>query len=178
MSHQSSVRRNMELQYWMSTFRTMTTESALLTGFCFGGMRAAAGSDLYILNMFYLAVTACSMGFGTLCISTASFSLIFGTQRALMGEQAYKSLDIAVATIKTKSYHCFYFFITQMAFFWLSSFLLMWILFTPIVALTANGVLGICLFFFITNGVELFDLLYISDDNAIDHHFGEQQSDG
>ena len=63
----------MELTYWMGTFRTMTTESSLLTGFCFAGMRAAQGSDLWLLNMFYLAVTACSMGFGLLCISTATF---------------------------------------------------------------------------------------------------------
>ena len=57
----------------------------------------------------------------------------------------------------------------------------MWILYTPIVALTANGVLGLCLFFFITNGAELFDLLYISDDQAIDHMFGtsdDKQSRG
>ena len=63
----------MELEYWMGTFRTMTTESALLTGFCFGGMRAAQGSTLWVLNMFYLSMTACSMGFGLLCISTATF---------------------------------------------------------------------------------------------------------
>ena len=62
----------MELEYWLSTFKTLTTESSLLTGFCFAGMRAAAGGEYPILNMFYLAVTACSMGFGTLCISTAS----------------------------------------------------------------------------------------------------------
>mmetsp|Transcript_27821 Transcript_27821/g.32711 ORF Transcript_27821/g.32711 Transcript_27821/m.32711 type:complete len:103 (+) Transcript_27821:29-337(+) len=101
----------MELQYWLSTFRTLTTESSLLTGFMFAGMRAAEGGEFAILNLFYLAVTSCSMGFGTLCISTASFSMMFGTQRALMGEEAYKSMDIAVETMKQKSYHCFYFFL-------------------------------------------------------------------
>ena len=89
-----------------------------------------------------------------------------------MGEEAYKSLDVAVAIVKQKSYHCFYFFLTQLGFFWISCFLLMWVLFDTVVALTANSVLGICLFFFISNGVELFDLLYITDDQAIDHHFG------
>ena len=63
----------MELTYWMSTFRTMTTESSLLTGFCFAGMRAAEGSTNYVLNGFYLSMTAISMGFGLLCISTATF---------------------------------------------------------------------------------------------------------
>ena len=68
-----SMGRNMELNYWMSTFRTMTTMSSLLTGFCFAGMRAAQGSTLWVLNMFYLAVTATSMGFGLLCMSTGTF---------------------------------------------------------------------------------------------------------
>jgi hypothetical protein len=57
----------------MSTFRTMTAESSMLTGFTFAGMRAAQGGEYPVLNMFYLAVTACSMGFGLLCISTATF---------------------------------------------------------------------------------------------------------
>jgi len=48
----------------------------------------------------------------------------------------------------------------------------MWILYNPVVALTANGVLLVCLFFFLSNGAELFDLLYIRDDQAIDHFFG------
>ena len=45
----------------------------------------------------------------------------------------------------------------------------MWILFNPVVALTGNGVLGLCLLFFVSNGLELVDLLYITDDQAIDH---------
>ena len=82
-------------------------------------------------------------------------------------------MDIAVEAIKGKSFHCFYFFLTQISFFFASCFMLMWILYNPIVALTANGILAITLFIFLTNGAELFDLLYISDDEAIDHNFGD-----
>ena len=82
-------------------------------------------------------------------------------------------MDIAVEVMKQKSYHCFYFFIVQLCFFFISAFLLMWIEFSPIVAITANSVLGLCLFFFVTNGAELIDLLYISDEMAIDGQFGE-----
>lgn len=86
-----------------------------------------------------------------------------------MGEEAYKSMDIAVDVLKRKSYHCMYYYLAQLSFFFISSFLLMWILYTPIVALTANGVLGVCLFFFVTNGAELAELLYISDEQAVDN---------
>lgn len=87
-------------------------------------------------------------------------------------------MDIAVEAIKEKSYHCFYFFLTQICFFFASCFLLMWVLFNPIVALTGNGVLSVTLFLFVSNGAELFDLLYISDENAVDHNFGESPSRG
>ena len=94
----------------MSTFRTLTTQSSMLTGFCFGGMHAAQGSEAWRLNLVFLAVTASSMGFGLLCITTATFvsvsillltpscfqSLIFGTQRALMGDHALASMDTAI----------------------------------------------------------------------------------
>ena len=85
------------------------------------------------------------------------------------GKGAYESMDQAVEVLKQKSFHSFYFFLTQLCFFFVSAFLLMWILYTPIVALTANGVLALTLFFFVTSGVELFDLLYITDEQAIGH---------
>lgn len=92
-----------------------------------------------------------------------------------MGEQAFKSMDTAVETLKQKSFQSFYLFIAQLCCFFLSAFLLMWVLYTPIVALTANIVLGICLFFFVTNGAELIDLLYINDEDAINHVFGDDE---
>lgn len=63
-----------------------------------------------------------------------------------------------------------------MTLFFLSAFLLMWIIYLPIVALTANAVLALTAFFFVTNGAELIDELYITDDNAIDAHFGDKES--
>ena len=53
----------------------------------------------------------------------------------------------------------------------------MWIIYSPIVALTANAVLALTAFFFVTNGAELIDQLYITDDDAIDAHFGDKDND-
>ena len=44
----------------------------MLTGFAFAGMAGAAGSDAYKLSIIYLAVTAISMGFGLLVVTTSS----------------------------------------------------------------------------------------------------------
>ena len=86
-------------------------------------------------------------------------------------------MDIAVNTLKEKSFQSFYYFIAQLCCFFASAFLLMWIIYTPVVALTSNIVLGFCLFFFVTNGAELVDLLYISDDQAIDAQFGDKSDE-
>jgi len=48
-------------------------------------MKAAAGSDAQILNLIFLAINACSMGFGLLCITSSTLCLIFGRERALLG---------------------------------------------------------------------------------------------
>ena len=103
----------MELNYWMSTFKSLTTMSSMLTGFAFYSMRGAQDSDDTVLNIAYLATAACSMGFGTLCISTASLCIMFGNEKSLMGGgEALKSLNEAIDTLKSKSHECFYYFVT------------------------------------------------------------------
>jgi hypothetical protein len=89
----------MELQYWIETFRAMTHNASMLTGnktllfenfigFAFGAMYSAHGSEQHFLNLVFLSITACSMGFGLLCITTATLCLIFGTERALFGKDS------------------------------------------------------------------------------------------
>jgi len=135
----------------------MTTQASLLTGFCFGAMRGAADGENKTLIMIYLAFTSCSMGFGLLTISTASFCLIFGNEKALMGGVgALSSMEMAIDTLRAKSHQCFYCFVIQLFCFHLSSFLLMWILYNKVVALTVNIVLLTFLFFFVRNGYEIF----------------------
>lgn len=119
----------MELQYWITTFKTMTTNSSLLTGkhkqaykcfylgFTFTAMAAATGSESQRLSMVFLAITACSMGFGLLCITSASLCLMFGREKALLGggtvtEDALQAMDTAIAHLKKKSHQCFFYFIT------------------------------------------------------------------
>ena len=56
--------------------------------------------------------------------------------------------------------------------FHLSSFMLMWVLYDAPVAIAINIILAIFLYFFISNGMELLDLLYITDDQATSNSFG------
>ena len=58
--------------------------------------------------MVFLAINACSMGFGLLCITSSTLCLMFGQERALLGggrkgEDALQAMDAAILILKTKS---------------------------------------------------------------------------
>ena len=134
--------KQMELTYWTRTFRTLTMESSLLTGFSFGGMAAIAEfkGEVKQLNMIYLSATASSMGFGLCCITTASFCLMLGPGKALRAANV-EQIDETINHLKDKSHLGFFFFVLQLCCFHLSSFSLMWICYSPLVAFITNLVL-------------------------------------
>jgi hypothetical protein len=57
----------------------MASQSALLAGFCYGGLSLEIGKKVNGFVAFgYLSTTTCGMAFGLLCITIAAFvSLIF-----------------------------------------------------------------------------------------------------
>ena len=160
--------KEMELNYWIRTFTTLTTESALLCGFSFSGLSAIAnykGHQTY-LNMGYLITTAISMGFGLLCVTTASFCLMLGPGKALRAS-SMKGIEETIEHMKEKSYMCFWFFITELLFFHISSFMLMWIMYSPFVALVINVILFLFLLQFITEGQDIIEQLFVREDQAV-----------
>ena len=65
--------REKELNYWSTTFQTMASQSALLAGFCYGGLSMEIEGKVPGLIQFgYLATTTGGMGFGLLCITMAA----------------------------------------------------------------------------------------------------------
>ena len=63
----------------------------------------------------------------------------------------------AVENMKMESTPCFMFFILQMLFFHISSFLLMWLFYPVKVALIINVILAVFLLIFVKNGWEIFE---------------------
>lgn len=81
-------------------------------------------------------------------------------------------MDKAILTLKQKSKESFIFFILQLILFHLSSFLLMWITYSNGVSIIVNLVLGVFLVFFVQNGIELNNLLALSENDVIDTDLG------
>ena len=79
---------------------------------------------------------------------------MFGQGRALRGE-GLNAIDTAIDHLKSKSFVCFKYFMFELLFFHISSFLLMWIYYRFLTALILNVILGIFLLLFVRNGLEI-----------------------
>eukprot|EP00347_Sterkiella_histriomuscorum_P009251 403341927 len=107
---------------------------------------------------------------------TASFCLMFGQGRALRGE-GMEAIDVAIVNLQEKSHQCFKFFMFELLFFHISSFLLMWIYYRFLVALIINIILGLFLILFVKNGYEIYSELWIDEQNAVSSKFKTFQDD-
>ena len=81
------------------------------------------------------------------------------------------SMHKAVENMKQESTHCFTFFILQLLFFHVSSFLLMWLYYPVKVAFFINLILLAFLVVFVKNGWEIYDKLYVKDAEAVTGQF-------
>lgn len=124
-----------------------------------------------LIQFGYLATTTGGMGFGLLCITIAALCGMLGPGLALRGGEGANSMHKAVENMKIESKHCFMFFMLQLLFFHMSSFLLMWTLYSKTVAFIINIILGIFLFLFIWNGKDIYDKLAVSDTEAVSGKF-------
>ena len=152
----------------------MAGQSAMLAGFCYSGISLSKADDLKFssfVSFGYLASTTAGMGFGLLTIVVAALCSMLGPGLALRGSEGAQSMHKAVETMKDESIGCFYYFIGQLLFFHISSFLLMWVLYKPVVAIFVNVVLGIFLLIFIKSGQEIYMRLYIDEGEAISGKF-------
>ena len=143
-------------------------------GFCYGGLGLTAANDKQfsgLISFSYLSATTAAMGFGLLTIIVAALCSMLGPGLALRGSEGAISMHKAVDAMKEESMQCFYFFVLQLLFFHISSFLLMWVLYTREVALMVNVVLMIFLVAFVVNGLEIVNKLYIKEDEAVSGKF-------
>jgi hypothetical protein len=111
------------------------------------------------------------MGFGFLTIVSCSLCSMLGPGLALRGSEGALSMHKAVDTMKEESTHCFYYFMLQLFFFHVSSFLMMWMIYSTPIAIVVNIVLLIFMVVFIINGLDIVQKLHINEDEAVTGKF-------
>ena len=82
-----------------------------------------------------------------------------------------EAIDEAVDHMKEKSYLCFKYFMLELFFFHVSSFLLMWYMRPFLTALIVNIILLLFLLLFIANGYEIVKELYVEEGDAVTGSF-------
>ena len=75
-------------------------------------------------------------------------------------------MDKAIDMVKYRSMQCFWFFIIQLISFHFSSFLLLFVCYDFLEAVVVGIVLIAFFVLFMQNGLELYNLLYIRDEDA------------
>jgi uncharacterized membrane protein len=104
--------------------------------------------------------------------------MIFGSQRALMGGAgALSSMDKAIDIVKARSMQCFWFFIIQLVSFHFSSFLLLFVCYDLMQAVVVGIVLIAFFIIFMQNGLELYSLLHLSDEEATTNKLMQRDSE-
>lgn len=82
-----------------------------------------------------------------------------------------EAYDVAIEQLKTRSVSCFRYFMLELLFFHISSFLLMWIYYRFVVALIINLILGSFLLLFVRNGLDIVGQLHVREDEAVSGKF-------
>ena len=82
-----------------------------------------------------------------------------------------EAVDTAIEHLKAKSFSCFRYFMLELLFFHVSSFLLMWIYYRFIVALVINVILGAFLLLFVRNGLDIVTQLHVDEAEAVTGKF-------
>ena len=95
---------------------------------------------------------------------------MFGQGRALRGD-GLEAVDVAIEHLKSKSFQCFRYFMLELLFFHISSFLLMWIYYRFLVALIINIILGMFLVLFVRNGYDIVSQLWVDENEAVTTKF-------
>ena len=123
------------------------------------------------LQLGYLSATVSGMAFGLLSITIASLCGMLGPGLALRGGEGAASMHKAVDNMAIEAKQCFMFFLGQLLFFHVSSLLLMWVLYSKTVAIITNVILCAFIYLFIRNGMEIYQKLVISEDEAVSGKF-------
>ncbi len=96
---------------------------------------------------------------------------MFGPGLALRGGDGSHSVHKAIEHLKGESKKSFKFFMISLSFFHISSFLLMWLIYSWLISLIINVVLLIFLVMFLQNGFAIVEELYIPEESAITSKF-------
>ena len=102
--HQTLEIREKELNYFVSFYSSIAGIAAMMAGFGFGSLKIEFPDNCpFVLQVAYLSITACAIGFELCAILNSATCSVFGPGKFLRGKNGLQSANEAVSVLEEKS---------------------------------------------------------------------------
>ena len=166
--HQTLEIREKELNYFVQLYNGISGISAMMAGFGFASLKISfPESTSRLLQILYLSITTCAIGFQLCAILNAATCSVFGPGKFLRGKHGLASANHAVNVLEQKSEVTIAYFLLGFAGIIVSSSLKAFILHTFVNALIVSIGLAIMSYYLVTIGQRIKQKLYVESNAAI-----------
>lgn len=153
---QSLEVRQMELDYYLMVFDKLSTISALLGGFSSSSLMIGIprNDNPYLVTCFFLS-TGSSLGSMLLVVIVTTMCIMWGPGYALRGEDA-SYVDNAVYILDNIKSQMEGFFIFGMICYFVSSVLVVWLLFDSVGRIVVTSIFGVILVWLFVKSIRIY----------------------
>ena len=166
--HQTLEIREKELNYFVSLYNGISGIAAMMAGFGFGSLKVSFPEKTSVmLEIAYLSITACAIGFELCAILNSATCSVFGPGKFLRGKDGIQSANEAVQVLDEKSEITLQYFLAGFSCIIISSILKSFILHSFINALIVSLGLLVMAWYLVKTGLRIKDRLYVESQTAI-----------
>jgi len=160
--------RCMELDWYTTNYDTMAMQAAMFAGFAFEQICEPVPADTEkLVEVFYVVLTATTLGFELCVCMSCTFCCIFGKGLALRGPHGARSVHVAVDNLHREQKRVFVEFLLGICGYLLSHVIEMWIYFRPRIALTVTIPLIIFFLAIVYYTVSIISKLLLHEERAL-----------
>ncbi|CAJ1405571.1 unnamed protein product [Effrenium voratum] len=167
VSKESIEIRQLELEWYTRNYDTMAMQAAMFAGFAFEQITEPVPQDTpFLLEMAYITLTACALGFNLCVCMSCTMCVIFGRRLALMGCGA-RAVHLAVENLHKAQQFTFLQFLLGILGYLVAHVFETWIYFQRNVAILLCIPLSIFVLAIFYYVVTIVDQLILPDDKAV-----------
>lgn len=162
--------RQMEIDWYCSSYSTMTAQAALLAGFAFAQLRTPMPEDHpppFMLQLWYMFLTCAAIGLELSVIVLSAFLSVWAPSLALRGKKGSADIHKAVDVLRNYQQVVFSCFMIGWVVFFISSINQVWIYFRRHVAMVVTFPMSFFIFAILWYCYDITKKLRLSDDEAV-----------
>ena len=168
--------REKELKYFVSLYNGISGIGAMLAGFGFSSLRMSFPDDtLTVIQILYLAFTACAIGLELCAILNAATCSVFGPGKFLRGKGGLAAAEQAVQVLEDKTDITLGYFMGGLVCILISSSLKAYIQYSFLNASVVTIGLVFMAYILVHSGRRIFTEMYVEKGTAISGKISQDQ---